>query len=51
MSQVRAVKLTESINICYINDMVTCTVKVNIKETFMGKDVKCLRSEWTAVRE
>ena len=31
-------KLTESINICYISDRVTCTVKVNIKETFMGND-------------
>ena len=32
------IKLTESRNICYISDRVACTIKVNIKETFMGND-------------
>ena len=31
-------KLTESPNICYAIDRVACTIKVNIKETFMGND-------------
>ena len=31
-------KLTESKNICCTSDRVTCTIKVNIKETFMGND-------------
>ena len=31
-------KVTESINICCIIDRVACTIKVNIKETFMGND-------------
>ena len=30
--------LTESINICYISDIVACTVKLNIKETFLGNN-------------
>ena len=45
-------KLTESTNICYVSDMVPCTIKINLKETFMGNDFfKCLCGEWTAVRE
>ena len=36
MSQVWTMKLTESINICYISVRVSHTIKVNIKETFMG---------------
>ena len=31
-------KLTESINICYISVRNTCTTKANMKETFMGND-------------
>ena len=31
MSQMWTMKLTESTNMCYIIDMVACTVKVNIK--------------------
>ena len=31
-------KLTESINICYVSVRVSRTIKVNIKETFMGND-------------
>ena len=53
MSQVRTMKLTESTSICYASDRVACTVKMNVKETFMGNDsfCKCLYCEWTAVRE
>ena len=29
------IKLTESKNICYISDKVSCTIKRNIKETFL----------------
>ena len=29
-------KLTESMNTCCTSDRVACTIKVNIKETFMG---------------
>ena len=32
-------KLTKSTNICYISDRVASTIKVDIKETFMGIDV------------
>ena len=35
MSQVMAKKLTESTRICYISDGVPCTIKWNIKETFL----------------
>ena len=35
MSQVWTMKLTASMNFCYISDRNGCTVKVNIKETFM----------------
>ena len=38
MSQVLSVKLTELTNICYISDRVPCTTKMNIKETFLGKN-------------
>ena len=31
-------KLTELTNICYISDRVPCTTKMNIKETFLGKN-------------
>ena len=31
-------KLTESTNICCISNKVACTIKVNVKETFMGND-------------
>ena len=31
-------KLTESTNTCHITDRVASTIKVNIKETFMGND-------------
>ena len=30
--------LTESKKICYISDRVACTVKLNIKETFLGNN-------------
>ena len=30
--------LTESANICYISDRVACTVKLIIKETFLGNN-------------
>ena len=38
MSQVLTMKLTESTNICYTSDRVACTVKLNIKETFLGNN-------------
>ena len=46
-------KLTESTSICYTSDRVACTIKMNVKETFMENDSfrKCLYSEWTAVRD
>ena len=39
MLQVWTMKLTESMNICYVNVRVSCTIKVNIKETFMRNDL------------
>ena len=36
ISQVWTMKLTESTNICYVSDTVACTIKMNVKETFMG---------------
>ena len=53
MSQVWTMKLTKSKNICYVSDRVACTIKRNVKETFMGNDSfhKCLCGEWIAVRE
>ena len=35
MSQVLTIKLTESATIFYISDRVVCTIKRNIKETFL----------------
>ena len=53
MSQVWTMKVTESTNICYVSDTVACTIKMNVKETFMGNDSFCryFCGEWTAVRE
>ena len=54
MSQVLTITLTESTNISYISDRVACTVKLNMKETFLREQwfsCKYLYSEWTAVRE
>ena len=39
MSQVWTMKLTESINICHFSDRFATTIKLNIKEIFMGNDV------------
>ena len=50
MSQVWTIKLTESMNICYLSVRVARPIKVNIKENFMVS-YKCLCGEWTAVRE
>ena len=51
MLQVLTLKSTESTNTCCISDRVACKIKVNIKETFMGKDgfLQILCGEWTAV--
>ena len=38
MLQLWTMKLTELTNICYISDSVVSTIKVNIKDTFMGND-------------
>ena len=38
MSRVLNMTLTESTNTSYINDRLVCTVKLNIKETFLGND-------------
>ena len=38
MSQVLTMMLSESTNICYISDTVACTVKLNIKDTFLGNN-------------
>ena len=38
MSQVLTMTLTESTDICYINDRVASTVKLNIKETLLGNN-------------
>ena len=53
MSQVWTRKLTETTSICYASDRVACTIKMNVKKTFMRNDsfCKCLYDEWTAVRE
>ena len=47
MLQVWTMKLTESTSICYASDRVACTIKVNVKETFMGNYSfrKCLYGE------
>ena len=36
MPEVLTMKLTESMNIFYISHSVACTIKLNIKETFLG---------------
>ena len=36
MLQMWTLKFPESTNICYISDRVACTIKVNIRETFIG---------------
>ena len=53
MSHGWTMKLSESTNICYVSDTVACTIKVNVKETFVGNDsfCKCFCGEWTAARE
>ena len=38
MSQILTMTLTESTNICHINDRVACTVRLNFKETFLGNN-------------
>ena len=38
MSWVLTITLTESMNICYISDRAACTVKLNIKENFLGNN-------------
>ena len=38
MSKAWSMKLTESINICYVSVRVARTIKVDIEETVMGKD-------------
>ena len=38
MSEVLSMTLTESTNICYISDKFACTVKLNIKESFLGNN-------------
>ena len=52
MSQLWAMKLTESMNICYVSDRVHFAIKMNVKETFMENDsfCICLCGERTAVR-
>ena len=46
-------KLTESTEICYVSDTVASTIKMNVKETFLGNDSfrKRFCGEWTAVRK
>ena len=53
MSQVWNIKLTESMNICYVSVWVSQTIKVNIKETSWETMVscKCLFGECNPVRE
>ena len=38
MSQVCTMKLTESMNICYVSVRISRTIKVNMEENFMGND-------------
>ena len=42
MSQVWAMKLAESTNICYVSDRVPFAIKMNVKETFMENDSFCI---------
>ena len=46
-------KVTKSTNICYARDTVACTIKINVKETFMGNGSfrKYFCGKWTVVRE
>ena len=46
MSQVWTVKLTKSTNIFCISYRVACTIKLNIKEAFMGNDGFLQRFMW-----
>ena len=46
LSQVLTMKLTESMNICYISDRVACTIKRNIKEISWKTIVLLELSEW-----
>ena len=39
MSRMLTMTLTESTNICFVSDRVACTVKLNIKENFLGNNV------------
>ena len=39
MSRMLTMTLTESANICFVSDRVACTVKLNIKENFLGNNV------------
>ena len=38
MLRVLSMKLTESMNICYISDRVARAVKLNVKGTFLGNN-------------
>ena len=53
MLLVGIMKLTKSINICYISVRNACATKANMKETFMGNNgsCKCLCRKKTAVRD
>ena len=46
ISQLSTMKLTESTNIWYISDGVAPTIKVNIKEPFLGNDVFLQMVTW-----
>ena len=52
MSQVWNMQLTESMN-TYFNVRVAHTIRVTIKETFMGNDSFCkfICGKWTGARE
>ena len=39
MSRMLTMTLTESTNICFVSIRVACTVKLNIKENFLGNNV------------
>ena len=46
-------KLTESTSISCASDRIVCTIKMNVKNFFIGNDSfrKCLYGEWIAVTE
>ena len=46
MLQMWTMKLTEATNVCYISDMVSCAIKLNIKQNFMGNDGFLQRLMW-----